>query len=440
MVKKIRLNYVGYNDKISKSNKVKFQQFTDSLQKLTYTANASECVLLCNTWLNFFKDQHIGFAIEFKDQHPDSTRAFFSKEEHVAWSQQDFIKYLNNDKIKKDSIERIWINESGTYQIAVRKTGIRDKEFYGFILKADGAKWVPGQIKWKLLKTGNKYKTIYYRAIDHSLNYPPLIVEAGTLDFGSFGKWHSSIKKPKENAKIKSTDLSPKFRIVDDETYLIEMPSFGSLDYISKTDSLIKKNEAELKSRKHLIIDLRNNSGGTVLIFRNLMPYIYTNPILTEGGIVLATEDNIKDRYSKEYPQLPDSMQLIFKQNLLKLKAHQGELYNLYPIDTIKYDTTLKNPERVSFLVNRNTASAAELFILQAKQSKKVKVYGENTAGAIDYVEVVTTAMPCSFYSLWYPAVKSTRLPASPLDNIGIEPDIKIPQDTIDWIDFVKHH
>jgi len=440
MVKKIRVNYVGYNDKINTSNKVKFQKFTDSLQKLTYTSNASECVLICRTWLNFFKDQHVGFAIEFKDQHPDSIRAFFSKEEHVKWSQQDFIQYLKNDRIKKDSIEGIWSNESGTYQIAVRKEGIRGKEFYGFILKADSVKWVPGQIKWKLLKTDNKYKTIYYRAIDHSLNYPPLLVDVGILDFGPFGKWHKDIQKPKENAAVKSPDLSPKFSIIDNETCLIEMPSFRSLEYISKTDSLIKKNEAGLKSRKHLIIDIRNNSGGTVLVFRNLMPYIYTNPILTEGGMVLATEDNIKDRYSTEYPQLPDSMQQIFKQNLLKLKSHQGELYNLYPVDTIKYNTTLKNPERVSFLVNRNTASAAELFILQAKQSKKVKIYGENTAGAIDYVEVVTTEMPCSFYSLWYPAVKSTRLPAFPLDNIGIEPDVKIPHDTIDWIDFVKHH
>jgi C-terminal processing protease CtpA/Prc len=99
-----------------------------------------------------------------------------------------------------------------------------------------------------------------------------------------------------------------------------------------------------------------------------------------------------------------------------------------------------KNPERVSFLVNKGTGSAAEMFLLEAKQSKKVKLYGTNSSGAVDYTEYVKILMPCKFYTLYYPACKSLRLPDYPLDNIGIKPDVEIPADTADWIDYVKKY
>ncbi|RZL62062.1 MAG: hypothetical protein EOO93_10635, partial [Pedobacter sp.] len=121
-----------------------------------------------------------------------------------------------------------------------------------------------------------------------------------------------------------------------------------------------------------LIIDIRGNGGGTVLIFRNLMRYIYTKPILTEGGMVLATEDNIKDGYSTEYPQISDSMKLVFKKNLAKLESHKGELFNLYPIDTIKFESILKNPQHISILADGNTGSAAELFCYKLDKARKL--------------------------------------------------------------------
>ncbi|WP_406825607.1 S41 family peptidase [Pedobacter sp. KACC 23697] len=98
----------------------------------------------------------------------------------------------------------------------------------------------------------------------------------------------------------------------------------------------------------------------------------------------------------------------------------------------------LSYPKYVSLIVNKSTASAAELFILQAKQSAKVKIYGTKSSGAIDYLEVVRAELPCGFYRLGYPACKSLRLPGQPLDNIGIKPDIEIPLKISDWIDFVR--
>ncbi|MFW0716124.1 S41 family peptidase [Pedobacter sp. N23S346] len=431
-------NYVGYADKVTPKNQLQFQKFTDSIQQVANQANQYKCLSLCREWLEFFKDKHIGFGMAFDKLNSDSVRTFFADEEKTNWTDSSFKSYLIQNKAKLDPVEGIW--STGIYEVGIVKD-IKPNQFMAFVLKADSVRWMPQQVKFRIMKQGGQYQTIYFSGGDHSEQHPTLIKDADTLDFGFFKKW---IKAPKPlNIALKNEkeiDLSPKFRVLDNETALFEMPSFGKLDYVAPTEALIKKNESILKNTKHLIIDLRNNSGGSVLVYEKLMPYLYTNPILKEGGFVLATAENIRDGYSKEYPEVSDSIRNVFKKDLATLKAHEGELYKLYPVDTIKFNTVYKNPERVSFLVNRNTGSAAELFLLEAKQSKKVKLYGTNSSGAIDYTEFITSKMPCNFYTLYYPACKSLRLPDYPLDNIGIKPDIAIPANVTDWIDFVKKY
>ncbi|MCX2432658.1 S41 family peptidase [Pedobacter sp. GR22-10] len=436
LTQRISKNYVGYTDKITPSNSKQFAKFTDSLQQIANRSNAYQCLSLCREWLDFFKDKHLAFGMAFDELNADSVRTFFSDEEKTKWTDSSFKSYLLQNKAKLDPVEGIW--STGIYEVGIVKD-IKPNQFIAFVLKADSVRWMPQQVKFRIMKKGGQYQTIYFSGGDHSEQHPALIKNADTLDFGFFKKW---VKVPKPlNATIeKEIDLSPKFRVLNDETAIFEMPSFGKLDYVAPTAALIKKNESVLKNMKHLIIDLRNNSGGSVLVYEKLMPYLYTNPILKEGGYVLATAENIRDGYSKEYPEVSDSIRNVLKKNLMTLKAHEGELYKLYPVDTIKFNTVYKNPERISFLVNKNTGSAAELFLLEAKQSKKVKIYGENSSGTIDYVEVITTKMPCNFYTLYYPACKSFRLPDYPLDNIGIKPDVEIPDSVTDWIDFVKNH
>ena len=435
LTNRITKNYVGYADKVTPANSQQFKKFTDSLQQVANKANPYKCLSVCREWIDFFKDKHMAFGMDFDKLTADSVRTFFANEEKTTWTENSFKSYLHQNKTKLDSIEGIW--SAGIYEVGVVKD-TNPNQFMGFVLKADSIRWMTQQVKFRLVKKDGRYEMIYFSGGDHSEQHPKLSKQKDTITLGIFGKW---IKAPKPTAAItpkKEIDLSPKFRVLDHETALFEMPSFGKMEYVAPTAALIKKNESILKNTKHLIIDLRNNSGGTVLVYEKLIPYLYTNPILQEGGYVLATPDNIKDGYSKEYPEASDSIRNTFKKRLIKLKAHEGELYKLYPIDTIRFKTVYKNPERVSFLVNGGTGSAAELFLLEARQSKKVKLYGQNSAGAVDYTEFIKIEMPCKYYTLYYPACKSLRLPDYPLDNIGIKPDVEIPADVTDWIDFVK--
>ena len=436
MVEKVTKNYVGYADKITANNKVQFKAFTDSLFLVAKSADKYECASICQEWISFFKDKHMIVGMDPTGFSEDSIRNFYITDKKVKWTESSFKSYLDHNKGKLDDVEGIWYNSSKTYKVGIiLNSKNQHKTYIGFILKADSVYWMPQQIKFEITKQAGGYKTSFFRLKDHSYTYPRLTKTLDTLNFESYGKWY---KNPPKVISKQVINPKPEFTILDNQTAMFSLPSFGSLDYIKNMDTLIKNNEAILKTTKHLIIDLRNNSGGSVLVYEKLIPYIYTNPILTEGASVLATEDNIKEGYSKEYTQLSDSMQHHLKEKLIKLNAHKGELYNLYPVDTIKLDTPLSNPEQVSFIINRNTGSAAELFLLEAKQSKKVKLYGENTAGAVDYTEFIRSEMPCDFYVLYYPVCKSSRLPGYPLDNIGIKPDVEIPNSTGDWINFVK--
>ena len=98
----------------------------------------------------------------------------------------------------------------------------------------------------------------------------------------------------------------------------------------------------------------------------------------------------------------------------------------------------LTYPKTVSVIINEYCASSTELFLLQAKQSSKVVIFGKHSAGAVDYSDAVTMKMPCELFSLRYSTSRTNRLPAEPLDNIGIRPDVAIPDNIVNWVEFVQ--
>ncbi|RLJ75158.1 peptidase S41-like protein [Pedobacter alluvionis] len=444
MIERVKKNYVGYSDKVNSSNKNSFEIFTDSLLQESSAAPSYQCLPILRKWLSFFNDKHLGISYDDSNYSKEQIRRYYANDEKTDWTEPSFSSYLQESQISLDSLEGFWKDKTGAYQIGIVKDKGNKNDFIGFIIKADGARWTSGQVKLKITKKDGKYSLKYYRAIDHSLNYLSFTKSKDTLTLGDgdiTAKWYkNAVVIPQPSQKDQNTGVSAVFKILDDKTCLFEMPSFASLDNVKVMDSLIKKNDRELGKRDHLIIDLRNNYGGSVLVYDKLIPYIYTNPILTEGASVLATEENIRDYYGKIPSNASDTRKKVLERNLTLLKAHVGELYPLYPVDTIRMPKVSSHPKHVSIIVNKSTASAAELFILQAKQSSKVKLYGTNSSGAIDYLEVVRAELPCGFYRLGYPACKSLRLPVHPLDNIGIKPDIEIPQEVSDWIDFVRTH
>jgi len=84
-------------------------------------------------------------------------------------------------------------------------------------------------------------------------------------------------------------------------------------------------------------------------------------------------------------------------------------------------------------------ASTAEQFILMAKQSTKVKLFGQRTAGALDYSNLNNVESPSGNFKLFYATSRSYRIPNMAIDDYGIQPDYFMDESIppYRWIKFV---
>ncbi len=225
---------------------------------------------------------------------------------------------------------------------------------------------------------------------------------------------------------------------LDTNTFLLRLPSFV-WDEKKIIDSLLIANQEQLKKVPNWIIDLRGNDGGTDYAFNGIMPFIYSNTVKIKPDEYLSSKENI--RILEENLKDVWASQAGFLTNLIALmKQHPNQFVNPSGKESFDFtaDTIYQYPAKVAVLIDRNTASSAESFLLNAMQSAKVKVYGENSSGMLDYNNVQYFDIPCKDFNLVIPIGRSTRLPENPIDNIGISPNVKIDAKEPNKIDFIK--
>ncbi len=165
------------------------------------------------------------------------------------------------------------------------------------------------------------------------------------------------------------------------------------------------------------------------------MPYILTNNTRQVACEYLVTQTLINvvpywfdDDEGKREAQRWISM---FENNI-------GKYVNTDTLDVSlsKINIQKNSPKQVAILVNNKTASSGEAFILQVKQSKKVKILGIPTYGVVDYGSSGLFDFGCSIYKLRMPMWRTMRLPDYPIDNIGIQPDVYLDKSVKDWVQF----
>jgi len=216
---------------------------------------------------------------------------------------------------------------------------------------------------------------------------------------------------------------------LDAETILFRLPSFEWSE-TQKIDSLATIVKKQFKETPYWIIDIRGNDGGTDYAFSNLLPFLYTNPISIMPDEYWSSKGNIEIlKGNLKANDLPADGKK-FLNNVIKLmESNIGDFVN--PSGKDKFITSLDSvyayPKKIGILIDRDSKSSAESFLLRAKQSKKVTIFGENSAGSLDYANTQFFNLPCKTFNLVIAISRSKRLPLNPIDNIGITPDIAIP-------------
>ncbi len=443
----IEKNDAGFQYAIDKKGKAEYKKHSDNYAEKVKSIKAkTDCAETLSEWLRFFRHEHLWFKVNgeqensFKQLDNETIKKQFKNWASYSFDEEEFETFIS--RIKKLEIQGIWI--SGSYKIGVKKV---NDEYIGFIIEADGVYWKKSQIKFKIKDNNGKLSAIYFLK-DHSAREIESVNLVGNnfLQIGQFTfKREAPIFPSEESIDLHFKLLKTKIPIIKkltDNTIILRIPSFS---YSEKKliDSTINSNRDLILNTKNLIIDLRNNGGGSDESFEQLLPIIYTNPIRTVGVELLSTPLNNQRMIDIiNTPSFSEETRQWAKNALEKLNKHMGEFVN---VDSSRltieaYDTIYPYPKNVGIIINEGNGSTTEQFLLAAKQSKKVKLFGKTTMGILDISNMYSIDSPCNEYKLGYSLSRSMRIPDFTIDDKGVQPDYYIDESIheYEWIDFVN--
>src|SRR5690606_23842292 len=170
------------------------------------------------------------------------------------------------------------------------------------------------------------------------------------------------------------------------------------------------------------------NPGGGVGSYHSIRPLLYTGPMVTPGISHYATADNMRVMQgvidsTRMTPETVEALEGI----VAGMREYLGGFVPT-PDDVYEIGKVLPAPCRVAVLTDRRCVSTCEAFVWIAMQSAKTTVFGENTGGFMDYGSAVVIDTPSPAFRLQMPMGRSNRVPQGmPLDNVGIEPDVRVP-------------
>ncbi|TCO10598.1 S41 family peptidase [Natronoflexus pectinivorans] len=250
---------------------------------------------------------------------------------------------------------------------------------------------------------------------------------------GIYAKSHSLGRQ--HNTSSKPNNRSTQLKALNDKTLYLKIFSF-EYQYKDQIDNLIKQNELLLTSFPNLIIDIRGSGGGSDASFQGLLPFIYTNSMRWYGDEFYASEQNTI--FFEQYAGKRSDKSLL--EMAKKMRNTQGEfvIFN-DPVMTASFDTVMPYPKRIGIICDRYNGSSDESFLVLARQSQKVKIFGEPTGGAFDYANMNSIKSPDENFELWYAMSRSTIRNEYPIDGIGIQPDFYLDRFLEeDWIEYTR--
>ncbi|HNW73117.1 MAG: S41 family peptidase [Bacteroidales bacterium] len=421
LILKVEAEYPGYAEKTK--DKPVYDHYKAKLLSEARSRNETDCEDILKTYLQFFKDGHLSLIRVDDGLNVVQSNAQGTK---VSISREEFQKRINNTS---DPLEGVW--RSGSYKVGIIRV---NKEYQGFIIEADTAWWKPDEIKFRLFENG---KANYYLR-DHTLSEESWELSKGWILYFDASKFFKELPMPTMTESEKQTRMMEiegcYFRKLSEKTSLLCFSSFEH-PYLDKIKKLMADNIKEIERSENLIIDVRNNGGGVYEAYADLFPYILTNKVRGMGIEFKATQtliDGIQDWYDDaEGKKQAGEWIVMFREKM-------GEFVNpdttAVSVNCIKLAE--KSPRQIVILANRRTASSGEAFLLDARQSKKVKILGTPTYGALDYGSASFFNFGCKNYKLMMPTWRSMRLPDYPIDNIGIQPDIYLDNSVKDWVAF----
>ncbi len=426
---KVETEYPGFADKTK--DKTIYNRFKKNLSEEATIAEYNTCGGILKRYTDFFKDPHLWAGSNGVPFSGEAGKGLGT----ININNDDF---ENKIRLSKDLYEGIWANDM--YTFGIKKTD--EHTYAGFIIASKYKEWKPGAIKFKITTNGKfeyamldrTVKTGDYKFIHGSVLHLEEVSVALIKQLPA-----PALGKEKIAALVKELD-GFYFKKLTGKTSILKIPSF-EYQYVQMIDSLIAQNTNLLEESENLIIDLRGNPGGTTDAYQKLLPYISGKTIRNTGTEFLATQTYIDNLEAYKKMLDKNAPTDAIDGNIKKLKDNLGKFVNFNEsgntesyLEPVK--TATKSPAHIIIFANGQTGSSAEYFLFIAKQSKKVKILGKPSYGALDYGNAYLVNLGCSGYQVLLPTYRALRLPEYPIDYIGIQPDIYMDRSIKDWTSF----
>lgn len=416
----IEENYAGFRDKQAAMTPQGYKKMAGRFQALSKNKN-EDCLLVIAQYLDSFRDQHIQIAGRFDATQNDT--GYINRRTQIALSEKKLAELSRS----KSNEGIYYFRHDSSYKIAVLKAPTALRDYIGVILDSKLSTWKKGHLKFEAKQVNDSL----LKGILYMRNHMPKVEY---FDFGKdriAGDWQREGTIP-ENRSYQFTPVAADK--LSDSTLYLKIASFGAFN-ANNIDSLLKTYQAALTTTPNLILDIRDNGGGSDFTFKPLLPYLYTHPVKGIGVDVLATEKNIEGwKKILQDEDLPAENKTAIQGMIADMEQHKGKLVNIASDYIDSSYTPLSYPRKVVILINRGCASTTEQFLLYARQSKKVILAGEPTQGTLDYSNMREASFSCMPYVLRYATTRSRRLDAGQgIDNKGIEPAVLLSKNR-DWV------
>lgn len=389
------------------------------LAKVKTITESHECAEVLNEWLKFFRKGHFGVMALATATTQQSANV-------KQWPVLAVKEKELRSKPTKDAKDLAGIWKVGAYKIGIVK---KDKGYKGVILESGNVAWKPQQVKMEINEDGSG---VFYMGDFSPLKFKKMDwVGKNAIKLAPAIQLQREYPTFPENADIQlyakaMSTGKPFMEKLSEETLYLRIPSFGG-EQKKVIDSVLSAHEKEIKSTKNLIIDIRNGTGGDDDSYANIIPYLYTNPIRIVGMELLSTPLNNKRMESYlSMPDLSEKSRMQVNAALTLLNDNLGKFVDLSGGNKVhiqKMDAVLPFPQQVAIIANEANGSTDEQFLMAAKQSKKVKLFGTSTFGVLDISNMNFVKSPDEKFQLGYCLSKSYRIPGMAIDGIGIQPD-----------------
>jgi len=450
--RKIQLDYAGYTLELRGDRLKDFAAMKAAAQMRADSARGNACYFVLRDFVEWFDDPHL-FLFESASIDTAETTRRAARVERRPISEPALRASFARRTATLDPIEGIWYDEG--LRVAIVPDSARLPNGYvAIVLTGDTSTWQPGSVRARLTKHGAKRGAANYDVDLSERNFALVhrrgVVYRHVLLRLSPGIWGKEFPVPAaDSGTLDPVDPHRPVLYRRNGTFVFAIPSHNG--FTAVVDSLVNANRDALARADRMIIDLRGNEGGGSLMTRALDPFIALeeqkpSPFPTDGALIWSSDDQIA--YAR---RSFGSETTAFVRSLIeRMRAHPGELVPLddpaspvRPAGARDWVVT-SGPRAVGVLIDRGTVSASEVLVLTALRSPRATVFGEPTAGALDYqsASIVSLSPREKRWYLGYGAITRSRdLPRGGMRGHGIPPQVSIDlrkvADPIRYVDSV---